>query len=56
MLMVRGRVKPGSVAEVESAVADPFRQIDEAQPDGVRYASTKAEDGETFVALVCGAG
>jgi hypothetical protein len=50
--MIRSKVKPDSIADVEAAVAKMFSAIEEARPKGVRYASTKLEDGVTFVALL----
>jgi hypothetical protein len=47
--MIRASVKEDAVAEAEAAVERMFAAIDEAQPQGVRYASTKLADGTTFV-------
>ena len=52
VLMVRSKVKPEHVAEVEAAVEKVFSAISQAQPKGVRYASSKLPDGVTFVALL----
>jgi hypothetical protein len=52
VVMIRARVKDESVAEVESAAKAMFAAIDEAQPQGIRYASTKLPDGVTFVILL----
>jgi hypothetical protein len=45
VLMVRSKVKPESVPEVDAA-------IEQARPSGVRYASSRLGDGVTFVALL----
>lgn len=52
VLMVRSKVKAESVAEVEAAITKVFSAIERAQPAGVRYASSRLEDGVTFVALL----
>ena len=50
--MIRAKVKRQFVADVETAVKTMFAAIDDAQPDGVRYASSVLPDGETFVVLL----
>jgi hypothetical protein len=52
VLMVRSKVKPESVADVEAAIEKVFAAIGEAKPAGVRYASSRLGDGVTFVALL----
>jgi hypothetical protein len=52
VMMARPRVKPEHVAEVERSAKTMFAAIDEAGPEGVRYASCKLTDGETFVVLL----
>jgi hypothetical protein len=52
MMMVRSKIKAESVAEVEAAARTMFSGIQEAQPQGVRYASCRLPDGVTFVALL----
>jgi hypothetical protein len=52
VLMVRSKVKAKSVAEVEAAITKVFSAIERARPAGVRYASSRLEDGVTFVALL----
>jgi uncharacterized caspase-like protein len=52
VLMVRAKVKPEHVAEVEAAAEKMFSAIDQAHPTNIRYASTKLADGVTFVALL----
>jgi hypothetical protein len=50
--MVRSKVKEESVAEVEAAIRELFSAIERARPAGVHYASSRLEDGVTFVALL----
>jgi hypothetical protein len=52
VLMVRSKVKEESVADAEAAVEKMFAAIEQAQPEGVHYASCKLADGVTFVALL----
>lgn len=52
VMMIRPRVKPESVGELEAAVEKMFAAIEQAKPEGVRYASCKLADGETFVVLL----
>lgn len=52
VLMVRSKVKTESVAEVEAAIEKVFSAIEQAQPEGVHYASSRLADGVTFVALL----
>jgi hypothetical protein len=49
VMMIRAKVNADAVAEVEAAARAMFAAIDDAQPQGVRYASTKLPDGVTFV-------
>jgi hypothetical protein len=52
VVMVRSRIKEESVAEVEAAIEKVFSAIKQAQPAGVRYASSRLADGVTFVVLL----
>jgi hypothetical protein len=52
VLMARAKVKAESVAEIEAATKTMFAAINEAQPQGVRYASCLLPDGVTFVVLL----
>jgi hypothetical protein len=52
VMMIRAKVKDDRVAEVEAAAKAMFDAIDQARPQGVRYASAKAPDGVTFVILL----
>ena len=50
--MASAKIKPESVSDVQAATEKMFAAIDQAQPDGIRYASLLLADGETFVAVV----
>jgi hypothetical protein len=50
--MVRAKVKADKVADLEKAAGEMFAAIEAAGPPGVRYASCKLPDGETFVILL----
>jgi len=52
VMMVRQKVKDGSVDEAEAAVRDLFTAIDRVRPEGLRYASTRVAGSSTFVILV----
>jgi len=51
VVMVRQKVKEGSVKEAEAAARDLFATLDRARPGGLRYASTRVVDSSTFVIL-----
>jgi hypothetical protein len=48
-ILVRYKVKAARVAENEALVRAVFAQLDERRPEGLHYASFKAEDGLSFV-------
>jgi quinol monooxygenase YgiN len=50
--MVRAKVRADKVADLEKAAGEMFAAIEAAKPGGVRYASCKLPDGETFVILL----
>lgn len=50
--MVRAKIKADKVAELEKRVKEVFAEIETVQPQGVRYASCKLPDGETFLILL----
>jgi hypothetical protein len=50
--MVRVKIQPGKVAEVETKAKDLFAALEATQPEGVKYATCKLQDGETLVALL----
>jgi hypothetical protein len=52
VMMVRQKVKDGSIEEGEAAVRDLFATLDRVRPEGVRYASTRVADTSTFVILL----
>ena len=47
-MMVRSKVKPECVSDVEAGVKKMFAAIEQAQPTGVRYSSSRLPDGVTF--------
>ena len=51
VMMVRQKVKDGSIEEAEAGVRDLFTTLDRVRPEGVRYASTRVADSSTFVIL-----
>jgi hypothetical protein len=51
VVMVRQKVKDGSVEEAEAAARELFATLDRARPEGLRYASTRVVDSSTFVIL-----
>jgi hypothetical protein len=50
--LLQAKIKAESVAELQAAAQKMFAALDAAQPEGFRYASCLAPDGETLVALV----
>jgi hypothetical protein len=52
VVMVRQKVKDGSVEEAEAVARDLFATLDRVRPQGLRYASTRVVDSSTFVALI----
>jgi hypothetical protein len=51
VIMVRQRVKEGSLDEAEMAVRELFATLDRVGPQGLRYASTRVVESSTFVIL-----
>ncbi len=51
VMMVRQKVKEGSVDAAEAAVRALFATLDRVRPAGIRYASTRVVDSSTFVIL-----
>jgi hypothetical protein len=51
VVMVRQKVKDGSVQAAEAAVRELFATLDRVGPGGLRYASTRVVDSSTFVIL-----
>jgi len=52
VMMVRQKVKDGSVKEAEAAARELFVTLSRVRPEGLRYASTRVVDSSTFVALI----
>jgi hypothetical protein len=52
VMMIRSKVKSENVNDVEGATKTMFAALDKAQPQGVKYASSKLADGVTFVILL----
>lgn len=50
--MVRVKIRPDKTAELGKATKEMFAAIEAAQPQGVRYASSKLPDGESYVILL----
>jgi hypothetical protein len=48
-VIVRYRIKPDRVAENEELVRAVYAELADVQPDGLRYATVKLEDGVSFV-------
>ena len=51
VVLVRQKVKDGSVQEAEAAARELFATLDRVRPQGLRYASTRMVDSSTFVIL-----
>jgi hypothetical protein len=51
VMLLRQKVKDGSVEAAEAAVRDLFATLDRVRPEGLRYASTRVVDSSTFVIL-----
>ena len=47
--VVRYQTKPESADENEQLIRDVFAELAESQPDGLRYASFRLDDGVSFV-------
>ena len=51
VMLLRQKVKDGSVEEAEAAVHEMFATLGRVRPEGLRYASTRVVDSSTFVIL-----
>jgi hypothetical protein len=51
VVLIRQKVKDGTVEEAEAATRDFFATLDRVRPEGLRYASTRVVDSSTFVIL-----
>jgi len=49
-LMIRSKIKPEHVDDVEAAVGRLFAALEREQVQGVRYSSSRLPDGVTYVA------
>jgi len=47
--MIRYKVKPDRVAENEQLVRAVYEELAQSRPDGLRYATFKLDDGQSFV-------
>lgn len=52
VMMFRAKIKPEHVADTEAAVKTMFAALKVHQPQGVKYASSRASDGITFIILL----
>jgi hypothetical protein len=52
VMMIRVKVKPENVNDVEAAAKTMFGALAKVQPKGVQYASSKLSDGVTFVIVL----
>jgi hypothetical protein len=50
--LIRATVSPEHRTAVEEALSEVFNELDQSQPSGVRYASTRAADGVTYIILL----
>jgi quinol monooxygenase YgiN len=48
-VMVRYKLKPDRVTENEALVRAVYEELRQAEPEGLRYATFKLEDGVSFV-------
>ena len=51
VMLIRQKVKDGTVEEAEAATREFFAALDRVRPEGLRYASTRVVDSSTFVIL-----
>lgn len=51
VVLLRQKVKDGSVEAAETATRDLFATLDRVRPEGLRYAATRVVDSSTFVIL-----
>ena len=50
--MVEAKIRRESVDEIEAGARKMFAAIEQAKPEGIRYASCLLPDGETFLAFL----
>jgi hypothetical protein len=51
VMLIRQKVKDGSVEAAEAATREFFATLNRLRPQGLRYASTRVVDSSTFVIL-----
>src|SRR5262249_13341081 len=51
VMLLRQKVKDGSVEEAEAIARDLFATLDRVRPEGLRYAPTRLTDSSSFVIL-----
>ena len=52
VMLLRQKVKDGSVEQAEAAVHEVFAALARMHPEGIRYASTRVVGTSTFIALL----
>jgi hypothetical protein len=52
VMMIRANVKPEHVGDIESALKTMFAALEVHQPKGVKYASSRASNGVSFILLL----
>jgi hypothetical protein len=52
VMMIRAKVKPDKVADVEAGARTIFGALEQGPPAGIRYAATKCADGVNFLILL----
>lgn len=52
LTMIRAKLKSENTAQADAAVQKMFAAIHAAKPAGVKYASCKLADGETYVIVL----
>jgi quinol monooxygenase YgiN len=50
--LIRAIVSPEHSSAVEEAINDVFEELAQTQPSGLGYASTRADDGVTYLILL----
>jgi hypothetical protein len=51
-ILIRAEARPEHVADIEAAAKEVFAALEESQPEGLRYASMRLDDGVTYLILV----
>jgi quinol monooxygenase YgiN len=50
--MIRAKVKPENIADIEASVKAMFAAIEQAKPQGIRYSSYRLPDGTSYLILL----